>query len=234
MAFSEDQEFFIFDCEWPSERAEQLKFLKSIPPVMWNRNPQKAMLFWMCGAFIETVEMTTDRGTRSYQIWNYLDFGAVVREPPSTLVILAHLESRGPEVSVRFNLVSGQELAETTFDLKPGEPLVMGHLTRVAYQGIIDAHLFESIYQDVNVLLDGFSHVVPDGVILWERSKKKTAKISLVTSLQQLQKLSPRALATRDSTYLPGFVGPFLEQLKQLLPSQRLLPWLKHSGGKLH
>ena len=234
MAFSEDQEFFIFDCEWPSERAEQLKFLKSIPPVMWDRNPQNAVLVWTYGVLFETVEMTTHRGTRSYQIWNYLGFGAIVREPPSTLVILANLENRGQEVSVRFNLVSGQELAEATFDLKPGDPLVMGHLTMVAYQGIIDAHLFESIYQDVNVLLDGFSHVVPDGVILWERSKKKTAKISLVTSLQQLQKLSPRALATRDSTYLPGFVGPFLEQLKQLLPSQRLLPWLKHSGGKLH
>eukprot|EP00435_Cladocopium_sp_Y103_P008504 s1203_g2.t1 len=139
--FSPDQEFFVFGCEWPTQRAEQIQFLKGIPPVMWDRSPEKALVISSYGVLVETLEMTTHRGTRTYQIWNYLGFGAVVRDPPSTLVVLARLETQEQEVSVSFSLLSGQELAEATFALKPGDPLVMGHLTMVAYQGVLDAHL---------------------------------------------------------------------------------------------
>lgn len=61
--------------------------------------------------------------------------------------------------------MSGEGLAAATFDLKPGEPLIMGDInTMVAYKG--------AIYQDVHVLVNGSSHLVPDGVILWERCRR--------------------------------------------------------------
>ena len=230
MAACLQQEFFGFGCTWPRQPEEQFKFLKGIPAVMWHRDPEKALYIRSVGKQVETVQMRTRRGVQTYQVWKCLNFGIIFREPPPTLVINANLRTMGQEVSVDLSLVSGRELAEATFNLQPGDPLIMGHLTMVAYLAAIDAGLFESIYQDIHVLLEGAPQLIPDGVVLWERSRQGPAPLPLASSLEGIRMLSRGQLAALDTTYLPGFVGPFLERLKQLGPSSRLAPWFSYTG----
>eukprot|EP00435_Cladocopium_sp_Y103_P011567 s1203_g3.t1 len=209
---------------------DKLEFLWGIPAVMWHRDPEKALYIRSVGQQVETVEITTSRGIRIYQIWKCLNFGIIFRETPPTLLINASLQTKEQEVSVDLSLVSGRQLAEATFDLEPGEPLVMGHLTLVAYMGALSAGLFESIYQEIHVLVDGGPQLIPDGVILWERSSNGPAPMPLATALEKILTLTPGQLAARDTTCLPLFVGPLLERLKRLPPNSRVRPWLSYAG----
>ena len=229
------EEIFVFGCDWPTQPAEQEEFLRGLPAVMWDQNPDKALFIRTFGFHLQTVELAARRGRghRTYQVWNCLNFTAIFREAPPTLIINASLEARGQVVSVELSLASGEALAGATFDLKPGEPLIMGHVTMIAYKGATDARLLESIYQDVRVLLEGSASLVPDGVVLWERSRRGRPRRSLAASLERVQRLAPEELAALDMSYLPGFVGPVLDELKQLVPSYRLLPWLAFTGNVL-
>ena len=230
-----EKEFCLFGCEWPAQRAEQEEFLRSIPAVMWERNAGKAALLTIFGWHMETVELTLrpGRGSQKYQVWDCLDCNVLFRDPPPTLIIKALLAENQQQVSLELALMSGEGLAAATFDLRPDEPLIMGHITMIAYKGAIDAGLLESIYQEVHVLLGNSSCLVPDGVVLWVRSSRGPPPVPLTESLARAQRLPAEALEALDTSYLPGFVGPALDQMKRLPPSARLLPWLEFTGGTL-
>ena len=223
-------EFAVLRIALPSSRAAKVLLLRSIPLVAWDRDEEVASEALSSGSFLERVVVDTRAGPRTFDVWSSHGFMLVFKaEAPPPIVVAATLTAEGQTASCAFRLLSGTELAEATFALAPADPLLMGHLTMVAYKAVLDAGLVESLYQDVSVQLDGFGLHVPDGVALWTRGAG-TRQASLEVSLRRLQRHSLRSLRQLDRHTLPEFVGPNLAYLRQLPPAFRAPLWQAFVG----
>ena len=215
----------------PSSTAAKEAFLRNLPLVAWDRNETVACEALSSGSFCERVVLDTHAGQqRTFDIWTFFGFTLVIKaETPPTIAVTATLTAEGQTPSCTFRLLSGQELAEATFALPPAHPLLMGHLSMVAYKAALDAGLIESLYQEVSVQLDGFDARVPDGVVLWTR-RTGGQQVPLEEALRRLQSHSLRRLQRLDRHTLPEFVGPNLAYLRQLPPALRAPVWQAFAG----
>ena len=224
-------DFAVLKDPLPSSTAGKEALLRNIPLVAWDRNKTVACEALSSGSFCERVVLDTRAGQqRTFDVWTCLGFTLVIKaEAPPTIAVAATLTAEGQTPSCTFRLLSGQELAEATFALPPAQPLLMGHLSMVAYTAALDAGLIESLYQEVRVLLDGFDAHVPEGVVLWTRGAG-TQQVPLEESLRRLQSHPLHRLQQLDRHTLPEFVGPNLAYLRQLPPALRAPVWQAFAG----
>ena len=223
-------EFAVIEGALPANRAEKEAWVQNIPLFLWDRNAEKSALVIFFGNFRESLCVTTRTSQRTYEIWESFGCTVIFRtEPLPTVVVLARLSAEGQEVTCGFSLISGRPLADATFALRPADPLLMGHLTMVAYRAALDARLVGSLYQDVCVLVDGFNQQIPDGVALWQRGQGAQQE-PLERSLHRLQTYTCEALMQLDTHRLPEFVGPNLAYLQQLPPASRFPAWYIYHG----
>eukprot|EP00438_Fugacium_kawagutii_P002532 Skav207748 [mRNA] locus=scaffold181:39899:45862:- [translate_table: standard] len=192
---------------WPRHDEERKQIImRALPMVAWQRHSGIVACLSVFGENIDTVTFSSEAGERTYHVWYDDDIGlAVVRPSRTTLVLQADITSEDNRVKCKFTLLSGECIAELSMTVSRRKPLAMGHLTMVAARAIYERGLLESVYQEIRVLLPGFEHCVPDGVLLWEgqrgrprgREAPRPAE-TLPAALERLQALTPAALRNLD------------------------------------
>eukprot|EP00435_Cladocopium_sp_Y103_P033215 s3539_g8.t1 len=127
------------------------------------------------GEEVDVVMVRQETGARVFRIWRFEDLAVVFREDnPPTVVLAARLITEGPDIKSSFALMSGELLSEGIFDRHGVEgPLLMGHLSMLAYRAASDANLIESVYQAVKA----------------HSSRRKTAQVAVDASAAHLDHL---------------------------------------------
>ena len=232
---SSEQEFFIADWErWPRSAADAEALLKEIPLVFWRKDLFFGILVENCGAEVGRVTVQWRTGPRVYHVWKFRGQAVIFKEEsPPTVIVVVQLAVEGSNIRCDFARMSGEPLAEATFN-EAVRPLLMGHVSMVAYRAASDANLIESLYQEVQVLLEGFHRVVPDGVVLcqaWGNSAGEAAE-TLDASLHRLQRLSTRQLCRFDLHTLPEFLQRNLNFMRSLPTDLRTQQWFRYVYGQ--
>lgn len=196
------------DCEvlrdtWPDNCEEQDALLLSIPPASWTyRYPGSRSYLANACCQIATRTVNTIWGPRWFHVWKPYDrMGVllVVKQPAPKrpLAVSCSLNVEEHRIQATFSFLSGGVLATATFeDISLRQPLLLEDLEHAASTQAFQQGILETRRQEVACQLEGFVHVLPDGLLLWHQSTVTSG--GLREWLTYLQTLSSRQLEQWD------------------------------------